>query len=336
MTLESIPTDELSPDLSREVHDFLDSQDTGHPFQFPQWAGSRSKVVLLRKDGKIHWLGTFGVQTPLGRRFPWIRALIANRGPVCDDHQLWEAVVEQLAEDMRQERFAYLDVMPEWIWQTDGDHPSLSNQSKWNRIGNQRASLRVDLKADEDEIFANFRKISRYEVRRAERFGTTVSTASTDAEIDEFLRVYERMAIWKGFTPDAIEEVRRIIHWLMASESRGALLIGRVRDAVHGGAVIARCGRRCWFVWGANVREEHVTIGHILQWHALLWAKSHGCTEYDFGGYTPGATSGPAWFKEGFGGTVVHLITPYRRVIDPKRYNVVRVLSRISSWGDRD
>jgi len=78
-----------------------------------------------------------------------------------------------------------------------------------------------------------------------------------------------------------------------------------------------------------------MTIGHILQWHALLWAKSHGCTEYDFGGYTPGATSGPAWFKEGFGGTVVHLVTPYRRVIDSKRYNIIRVLSKINNWGDR-
>lgn len=332
MTLESVTTDDLSPVFLREVEDFLDSQDTSHPFQFPQWSGSGSKVILVRKDGRIRWLGTFGVQMPLSRRFPWIRALIANKGPVCDDHRFWEAAAEELAENMREESFAYLDVVPEWICQADGDHPSFANHSKWQPIGKQRASLRLDLNGGEDEIFANFRKVSRYEVRRAERSGTTVTAASSDTEIDEFFGIYQRMAIRKGFTPDLINDSRRIIQWLIGSESRGALLIGRGKGIAHGGVVLARSGRRCWFIWGANDRDETMPVGHILQWRALLWAKSHGCTEYDFGGYTPGATSGPAWFKEGFGGTAVHLVPQHRRVIEPKRYNLVRVLTKISSW----
>src|SRR5690348_468310 len=102
MTLESVPTDEMSPVLLREIQDFLDSQDTGHPFQFPEWAGPGSRVMLVRKDARIRWLGTFGVQRPLGRTFPWLRALTANRGPVCDDDQLWEAAAEELAKDMRE------------------------------------------------------------------------------------------------------------------------------------------------------------------------------------------------------------------------------------------
>lgn len=182
MTLESVLTDELSLVLSREVQDFLDSQDTGHPFQFPQWAGSRSRVMLVRRGGKIYWLRTFGVQRPPGRRFPWIRALVANRGPVCDDYELWEAVVDELAEYMREQRFAYLDVLPEWVWQ-EGDHPSFANRSMWNSIGKPRASLRLDLTAGEDEIFTSFRKVSPYEVRRVERFGATVNTASSETEI---------------------------------------------------------------------------------------------------------------------------------------------------------
>jgi len=332
MTLESIPTDSPSSAVVTEAEQFLDSQETGHPFQFPQWAGSRARVMIVREDGKIRWLGTFGVQTPLGRRFPWIRSLSANRGPVCDDHSLWEIAGEAAAEKMREEGLAYLDVVPEWIWQGGADHPTFANHDKWHCLGGQRASLRLNITAPEDEIFANFRKISRYEVRRAERFGTTVSAASTEAELDEFLSVYQRMATWKGFTPDPIEDSRRIIRWLVASESRGALLMASAKGVVHGGIVIARCGQRCWYIWGANVRDEHMTVGHILQWKALLWAKSHGCTEYDFGGYTPGATSGPAWFKEGFGGTVVHLVSPHRRVIEPKRYKMFRGFSRLRSW----
>ncbi len=332
MVLESVPSDGISPDLLREIDDFLDSQDTGHPFQFPQWAVPGSKVVLIREDGRICWLATLGLQKPLGRSFPFLRALTANRGPVCDDPRLWEAGAEQLAETMRKQNFAYLDVLPEWIGKADGEHPNFVNSSEWRSIGAARASLRLDLTAPEDDIFANFRKATRYEIRRAERLGVVVSSASTDRGINDFLGVYKRMAIRKDFVPDPIGHLHRAIHWLVSSESRGTLLIGTSGGTVHGGAIVARSGRRCWYIVGANDRDEGVAVGHILQWRAFLWAKSHGCTEYDFGGYTPGATSGPAWFKEGFGGTVVHLVGPHRKVIESKRYNIVNGVAKLSSW----
>jgi hypothetical protein len=332
MILESVASDGMSAALLRETQDFLDSQDTGHPFQFPQWAGSESRVMLVRKDSRICWLGTFGVQKPLGRRFPWLRALNANRGPVCDDVRLWEAAADELTQNMREESFAYLDVLPEWIRQAEGEHPNFANNFEWHSIGKPRSSLRLDLTPTEEEIFANFRKTTRYEVRRAERLGTTVSGVSSDKEIDEFLGVYQRMASQKSFIPNPIDNLRRVIHWLIASESRGTLLTGCVGGIIRGGAIIARSGHRCWYILGANDREGGTAVGHILQWRAILWAKSHGCTEYDFGGYTPGATSGPAWFKEGFGGTVVHLVAPHRRTIERTRYNVFRAISGISSW----
>ncbi len=85
--------------------------------------------------------------------------------------------------------------------------------------------------------------------------------------------------------------------WLMADSA----LYWQRKNQVYGGAVIGRAGKRCWYVWGAADKHEQFNVGHILQWKALLWAKSHGCREYDFGGYTPGAKSGPAWFKAASG-----------------------------------
>ena len=229
MTLECFSIGEMAPALLREVEDFLDSQDTGHPFQYPHWAGSRARVMLIREHGKICWLGTFVVQGPLGRRFPWIRALVANRGPVCDDSHFWQNAAEKLADMLREEKFTYLDVLPEWLCQADHDHPTFANHSKWRCVGKDRASLRLDLKQSEDDIFANFRKISRYEVRRAERLGATVLTASSETEIEEFLSIYQRMAIRKGFAPDPIDNLRRNIHWLISSESRGSAPHGKCR-----------------------------------------------------------------------------------------------------------
>jgi hypothetical protein len=335
MALESFLTDALSPTLAREVEDFLDSQDTAHPFEFPQWADPGARVVLHREDGKIRWAATFGVHSPFGRKLPWIRAAVANRGPVCDDHEIWAKAAEQLPNSFAAERISFIDVSPDWIQPPEGKSPKLLNDAQWERLKTQRSSLRLDLTANEDEIFGNFRKNSRYEVRRAERLGVTVSAASTETEIDQFWRLYHALAARKNFPADARERMQRQIRWLTNSESRGALLLARTGNVIRGGAVIGRAGRRCWYVWGATDAHHEAKVGHILQWNALQWARNHGCTEYDFGGYTPGATSGPAWFKAGFGGRVVHFVAPMRRVLRPRQYWIFSSLSKAMRLGAR-
>jgi Acetyltransferase (GNAT) domain len=331
MALEFLLTNDLTPALVQEVEEFLDNQDTSHPFQFPQWADPGATFTLLREGKKILWVGTFSVNSPLGWKVPWIRAAVATRGPVCDDRKLWEAAADDLAANMRWERLAYFDVSPDWMQPPEGKHPSCFDNSKWKCIGPQPASLRLDLSRSADQIFANFSKNTRYELRRAERSGATVRMATTDSEVDEFSRLYQGLAARKGFHPDSTEHLRRQIHWLMTAPSRGALLLARTDkdNVVRGGAVVGRAGRRCWYIWGASDKGQHLNVGHILQWNALQWAKSHGCIEYDFGGYTPGATSGPAWFKASFGGAVVYFVAPHRRVIRQGSFRVFSLLSRI-------
>ena len=314
MPLEFYTTGDLSPTLMGEITNFLDSQETSHLFQFPQWNASRGRFALLRENGAVRWFGAFGVHSPLGSAVPWMRAAIANRGPVCDDARLWHAVTAEFAEQIRQERFTYFDACPDWVQTPDEAMENGFHDSAWEQMNRERMSLRLDLTRSQDELFANIRKNSRYEVRRAERLGVSVVPASSAAEIEEFLTLHASLAVRKGFSADAPADLRVSIRWLINDASRGALLLARSENRTYGGAVIGRAGKRCWYVWGAADRHEHFNVGHILQWKALLWAKSHGCNEYDFGGYTPGATSGPAWFKAGFGGKVVTFVAPHRRI----------------------
>ena len=327
MLLESFSSDELRPSLLHEVEAFLDSQHTAHPFQFPHWSDAGAKLLLFRDGGKIRWSGLFSVYPPLGRKAPWIRAALANRGPVCDDQALFQQAAAQLPEAFRRERLCYIEISPERILDS-AEGAMLPDAPSWTRTKTHRVSLRLNLTASEHELFANFRKNSRYEVRRAERAGTIVKEASSDAEIEEFLQAYRELAARKGFAPDELDRMRRQIRWLVNSESRGALLLARHENVVRGGVVIARAARRCWYVWGATRMKPNLNVGQILQWEALRWAKRHGCTEYDFGGYTPGATSGPAWFKAGFGGTEVHFAPAARRILKPVQYRAMHLLLR--------
>jgi len=332
MGLEFYTAKDLTPPRLREITDFLDGQDTSHLFQFPQWNTSGGRFALLRESGGVRWFVTLGVHSPLGAAVPWTRAAIANRGPVCDDARLWHDATAEFAEQLRRERFTYFDASPDWVQIPGVETKKDFSDSSWKQLSGERASLRLDLTKSEDEIFANLRKNSRYEVRRAERLGVSVVAASNAAEVEEFLTLHSRLAARKGFAADAPEDLRGCIRWLMTEDARGALLLARSEDRAYGGAVIGRAGKRCWYVWGAVDKQEHFNVGHILQWKAVLWAKSHGCSQYDFGGYTPGATSGPAWFKAGFGGEVVRFVPPHRRVLRRGWYRALNMAFQMRKW----
>lgn len=331
MGLESFLINDLSATLLSEIEEFLDSQTMGHVFQFPQWADPGSKIFILREEGKIRWASIFDFHLPFGSRVPWIRAATAVRGPVCDNRSLSAAVLEELIRPMADERLAYLEISPECVEEKREDSAQIAGESGWTCVGQGRASLRLGLVPSEEKIFADFRKTSRYDVRHAERAGVTVSAESQEAYIDEFLRLYQDLGARKGFAAEGPGRMRRQIRWLVNGHSRGALLVAQKDATICGGAVIGRSGKRCFYIWGATDRAQKVNVGQILQWRAIQWAKSHGCLEYDFGGYTPDATSGPAWFKAGFGGTAVHFPPMRRRIFATAKYRVYRMLNGLRS-----
>jgi CelD/BcsL family acetyltransferase involved in cellulose biosynthesis len=326
MTLEFFAPADLTPALIREIVGFLDSQDTGHPFQFPQWAAPENRFALVRHENRIRWFANCGLQFPLGTRLRGFRAMSVNRGPVCDDRIAWNAGINLLLEQGRADRLVFLDVSPDCLH--DPTVPESPLTREWKPSGAKRVSLRLDLQQSPDELLARFRKNTRYEVRRAERAAITVTPTDSEREVDAFLNLYSNLAGRKGFAADSPDHLRAIVRWLIAEPSRGALIVVRDGTTVAGGAVIVRSGRRCWYVWGASDKREHFSAGHAVQWQAMLWAQSKGCTEYDFGGYTPGATSGPAWFKEGFGGRVVEFVPAERYVFRRRPYRLFRMLSR--------
>jgi lipid II:glycine glycyltransferase (peptidoglycan interpeptide bridge formation enzyme) len=222
--------------------------------------------------------------------------------------------LEELLQHARENRFVYLDAAPDWLQHSGrGGTPLFSPE--WKPLGESRVSLRLDLANSEEEILAALRKSTRYEVRLAERLGVTIEPSKQAADVEEFLRLYSRLGGIKDFVTDSPDHLRRVIQWLMTEPERGALLLARDHGAIAGGAVFVRSGKRSWYVWGASDRHDRFSAGHLLQWRAILWARAQGCTEHDFGGYTPGATSGPAWFKEGFGGEVVHFVPAHRGVL---------------------
>jgi hypothetical protein len=323
-------------ELLREIVNFLDAEDTSHPFQFPQWARSESGgfstgtcFCTYKEHDRIKWFARCSTLHPLGRWALALKALVLTRGPVCRDESTSRSALEALVRYSNSEGFVFIEASPEVIPAKNPAAVDAFAQSGWRPLVGSRASLRLNLNRSEDEIIAGFRKATRYEVNRAARVGVVVEEAQSDVELSEFLRVYGEMSIRKGFHADRIQHVLQIIRWISNEPRRGVLLVAKHRNQILGGAVIVRSGSRCWYVWGATQKYETASAGHILQWNALLWAKKQGCTEYDFGGYTENAIAGPALFKKGFGGEVVHFMDCQRMIVNNKRDRILHFLSSL-------
>ncbi len=335
-TLELALPHSMNADLLHEVVNFLDSQNRSHPFQFPQWARTEenqfvagTRFCIYRENNRIKSFATCGTLHPLGRLARPFKALVMNKGPISGDDSVLRPALEALARHSKAEGFAFIKASPEVV---PGKNPAAENafaQSGWLPLEGSRITLRLDLKRNDDEIIAGFRKTTRYEIHKAARVGMVVEQAHTEEELEEFLKLYAELSLRKEFHADPIPRLRHIVRWLLHDPHRGTLLLARNRNRILGGAVLVRSGLRCWYIWGAAEKFESASAGHILQWHALLWAKRRGCTEYDFGGYTENNATGPALFKKGFGGEVVHFMAARRKIVNTQRDRILRVLSAL-------
>jgi hypothetical protein len=327
LSFQFVKASECPADVVREIAGFLDTQDTSHPFQFPQWSGAGTYFALVRRRVEILWFAQCGVFHPAGRILWPIRALSLNRGPVCDDLDLAEIGLRHLVEAGSRKGFAFIDIAPEWTGQYADSAGGMLARGGWQPRSAPRSSLRLDLSPDLDRLLGNFRKATRYEIRRAERQEVEVTTASDENDCDGWLGLYLDMAKKKQFAAEDCGHIRHVLGWLGSEAGRGGLLLAHKDGRLLGGIVIVRSGVRCWYILGATAKDDKFSAGHLLQWRAIQWAKERGCLEYDFGGYTEGQSGGPAFFKKGFCENVVRFLLPQRYTISRARLQVSDVVS---------
>ena len=91
------------------------------------------------------------------------------------------------------------------------------------------------------------------------------------------------------------------------AEDVAQMLLADVGGETVAGVILFRFGKTAWFMIGASTdRHRNCMPNYALQWEAICWAKSVGCTTYDMWGapdiLEPEDELWGVWrFKEGFG-----------------------------------
>jgi peptidoglycan pentaglycine glycine transferase (the first glycine) len=340
-----------APWVDKEWNDFLLRHPNGHLLQTYQWAQFKSRYgwsasrLIVRRAGQI----VAGAQV-LFRRLPTATVAYVPKGPVLDfkDPALAEAVFAGLHRLCRARRAIFLRVEPDLS--SDSALAGRLLELGFGHSGKvqPRSTLILDIRPSLDDILAGMKPKTRYNIRLSKRRGVVVREASEE-EVSTFYRLSTITSLRDDF-PIHLETYYLDAYRTFVPEGLAKLFLADFEGETLGGLMVFAFGPTAWYMYGASSnRHRNHMPNHLLQWHAIRWAKERGCTSYDFWGIPDEIGEDPSlarlaaersdglWgvyrFKEGFGGDTVRYLGAYDYVYSPLPYTFgMRVLPRVRAF----
>jgi lipid II:glycine glycyltransferase (peptidoglycan interpeptide bridge formation enzyme) len=179
-----------------------------------------------------------------------------------------------------------------------------------------RNTVLINLQQSEEELLANMKQKTRYNVNLAMRKGVFIR-AGKPTDIDMLFRMYAETSIRDGFVIRNDSYYREVWNAFMFNQGPKRLdqpvaeaLVAEVDGEPVAGAIIFRFAGKAWYLYGmSRLVHRDKMPNYLLQWEAIKRTKAAGCTVYDlWGAPDEFVDTDPLWgvfrFKEGLGGTV--------------------------------
>jgi len=335
-TSYSVADDAWDHFVARHVH--------GHVLQTRPWGALKSdfgwsseRVALEGQRGLVA-----GAQL-LCRRLPGGFGCLAYvpKGPLVewDDRMQVEQLTVALDQAAKSRGAIVLTVEPDLAEAAANRQQLLSlgfRESAFRAI-QPRSTLVVNLTPSEEDILLAMKSKTRYNIRLAGRKGVAVREGDKE-DIAAFNALLAATADRSDFgihPPGYYEAAFR----LFAPRGWVRLLLAEVESEPVAGIIVFALPPHAFYFYGASSNAHREKMApYLLQWEAMRWAKSIGCTSYDLWGI-PDADyetleaqfterSDGLWgvyrFKRGFGGDLVRSVGAWDRVYAPLRYRLIK------------
>ncbi len=247
---------------------------------------------------------------------PW-GIVYVPKGPILDytNDDLVDLVLADLEHVARRTKAILVKTDP------DTNRPEVERTlvSRGWSYSNEQIQFRntglLDLTPAEGELLMAMKSKTRYNVRLAERRGVTVRVGS-ERDIPLFYEMYAETGQRDGFLIRPLGYYRDV--WqVFIRTGLGQMFLAQAEGDVIAGLFLFRFGQRAWYMYGASTAQHrNLMPSYALQWEAMRWAKSQGCTVYDLWG-APDVLDkrDPMWgvwhFKEGLGAVFTPHIGAY-------------------------
>lgn len=209
--------------------------------------------------------------------------------------------------------------------------------------GMPTATLLLDLCQSLDDILAQMKSKTRYNIRLAQRKGVSVREGTKD-DLSTFYKLHMHTGQRQQFT--SFEASYLVALWdLLEPHDHVKLFLANYQgEAISALLMIAFGDTVTYWRGGWSGRHGNLHPNEAAQWAAMRWAKAQGYRFYDLGGLdldtaraavrgeAPPTTKSPSHFKLGFGGDVAFLPGACDYIYNPiLRWSYTSVLPKIPS-----
>jgi lipid II:glycine glycyltransferase (peptidoglycan interpeptide bridge formation enzyme) len=288
--------------------------------------------------------------------------LYAPKGPLLDwtNESLRTRVLDDLQSYARKQGAIFLKMDPDVVLGRgvpDGEDDISDDSGQvvmselkhrgWRYSSDQiqfKNTVLIDLTPSEDELLANMKQKTRYNVRLAGRKGVSVRIGTLD-DLPMLYKMYAETSLRDGFVIRDVGYYKTVWTLFMNSdEPTCEPLIAEVNGEPVAAIFVFYFAERAYYVYGMSrsVHREKMPT-YLLQWEAMKRAKARGCAVYDLWG-APEVfdESDSMWgvyrFKQGLGGQVVRTLGAWDFAPNPLWYRmysefIPRVLDVMRSRG---
>ena len=265
------------------------------------------------------------------------RYLTAPDGPVIDweDKELIQAWKEDAKRLGKQNKCVFVRVLPplrqtrraKRIFKDLGFRPAMMH------LHAEHTHL-LDLTKELGELKANFRKNTRYEIKRAAKRGIKITKSTNPEDIKQFYDIQLKTAKRHSFVPYSYPYLYEQFKQFN-EDGQVALYTAKKDDQIIAQAFIIFYNKEAAYHYGASTELGRKEPGaYLIQWQAIQDAKARGLKRYNFWGVVdPEDTKhkfyGVSVFKRGFRGEDFKHLPTQDLVISKFRYPLTYVVEYI-------
>lgn len=183
----------------------------------------------------------------------------------------------------------------------------------------------LDITKPEDELLANMRKATRYEIKKAGSLGIKITKTTDPKAIKKFYDLEVLTSRRQGFVPFSYNFLYE--QFIAFTKAKKVLLYSaELENKLLAQAFVIFYGQEAAYHYGASTIDGRKYPGaYLIQWEAIRDAKKRGLLRYNLWGVAPVDQKdhrfyGLSIFKRGFGGTDFTYLHARDLVINRPRY----------------
>lgn len=278
------------------------------------------KVLIEDFDGKGHALmiirnakrGRY-MEIPCGPLIDWSNSVTA------------EKAVEKIREIAKKEKCVFVRIRP----QLPNDDKNLKMLAS---LGFRKSPMHlaaehtvmIDLTKSKDELLAEMRRQTRYEVRRSEKQAINVSSDNSEKLFKEFHKVQVETAKRQNFVPPPLK-VLQAERKGFGENARIYVAITTDGKVIAYGLIIADGKEADYYEAASTPLNRKLPGAYALLWRAMQDLKAEGYERFNLWGIAPAGQphhryAGVTTFKTGFGGNIIEYVPAHDLVISRLRY----------------